>query len=258
MHRSSIRSSCSKNLSMFLLARLDGEARQVDRGEAKVASAEGDLAGRVVDVGDDARAAAHVGDLGLGVAGLVVGEVVGRVDEREVREEALCRNAAGQLEEVVVGVGGVVVYALLDLEDVDREDRRLAVAETLLGSEQDVFDDHSALGAGIGAVVDGGKRYLCARAGVHGVEVVDDRFHRLEGRAVGLLPQRAFSQSAAAFRRAFRRKRCQQLVFFRRCCPRRGQVHAAGPSLPRRDLARFILLGVRRRLAEKLQRRGRG
>ena len=50
----------------------DGQAGQVDGGEAQVAAAVGDLPGGIVDVADDAGAAAHVGDFGLRMAFLVV------------------------------------------------------------------------------------------------------------------------------------------------------------------------------------------
>jgi len=49
------------------------------------------------------------------MAGLVVLQIEGRVDEAEVGEQALGRYAAGQLEEVVVGIAGVVGDGLLDL-----------------------------------------------------------------------------------------------------------------------------------------------
>ena len=164
----------------------DREPGQVDGGEAQVASAEGDLSCRVVLVADDAGTAAHVGYLGLGTALFIVSEVVRSVDEGVVGEEALSRYAEAELEQIVVRVAGVVVHALFYLEDVYGEDRGLAVAQTLLGSEQDVLDDHTTLGRGIGAVVDGGEGYLCACTAVHGVQVMHDSLHSLEGRAVCL------------------------------------------------------------------------
>ena len=165
----------------------DCDARQVDRGEGQIAAAVGDLAGRVNDVGHDARAAAHVAGLGLRMAGLVVFQVERRVEEREVREHALRGHAARQLEQVVVRVALIVVDALLDLEDVDWENRGLAVAEAGLGREQQLLHDQTALGRGIRAVVERGERDLCACTGVHGVEIVHERLHRLIGALAGLL-----------------------------------------------------------------------
>ena len=75
------------------------------------------------------------------MAGLVVFQVERRVEEREVREHSLGGNAARELEQVVVRVAVVVVDALLDLEDVNRENRGLAVAETGLGREQQLLHD---------------------------------------------------------------------------------------------------------------------
>ena len=168
------------------MIRLDGDARQVDRGEAQIAAAVDDLTGLVVVVGDDAGAAAHVCRLGLRMSRLVVRDVERCVDEREVREQTLGRDADRQLEQVVVRVARVVVDALLDLEDVDREDRGLAVAQTRLGGEQQALHDQSALRRGVRAVVERRERNLCAGAGVHGVQVVNQRLHRLIGRTLGL------------------------------------------------------------------------
>ena len=167
---------------------LDGDAGEVDGGEAQVAAAGDDLAVRIVDVADDAGAAAHVGDFGLGMAGLVVLQVEGGVQEGEVREQALGGGLHGQAEQVVVGIAGVGGNAGLDLEDLDGVDGGLAVAQTRLGGQQQVAHDHAALGAGIGAVVQGGEGHLGAGAAVHGVEVVDQGLHGLVGGAVGFGP----------------------------------------------------------------------
>ena len=164
----------------------DGQARQVDGGEAQIAASVGDLFFRVVDVGHHARAAAHVGDLCFRAALLVVFEVEGRVLEGEVGKQALRRAAHGQLEQVVVRLAGVVVDALLDAEDLDGEDGRLAVAQACLRAQKQVADGHARLRGGVHAVVDGRKGDLRAGAGVHGVEVVDQRLHGLIGGAVGL------------------------------------------------------------------------
>ena len=165
---------------------LDGKAREVDGGEAEIASAGDYLAARVVNVADNSGAAAHVSGFGVVVAGLVVLEVERSVDEREVREHALCGNADSKLEKVVVGVAGVVVDALFDLENMYREDRSFTVAQTVFLGEHYVLDNHSALRGGVGAVVYRGERILRAGAGIHRVQVVNERFHCLVGRAVGL------------------------------------------------------------------------
>ena len=120
------------------------------------------------------------------MAGAVIFQVKRRVQEREVREQALCRNAAGQLEQVVIGVAGIIVNAFLHLEDVDREDRGFAVAQALLGRDEHAFGDHAPFGGRIGAVVDGGKRHLRTGAGVHGIQVMYQRLHGLVGCVVCL------------------------------------------------------------------------
>ena len=121
------------------------------------------------------------------MAGLIVLQVKRRVQKGEVGEQPLGADPAGQLEQVVVRVAGVVVDPLFDLEDVDGEDGGLAVSKARLLGQQHVPDDHPALGGGVGAVVEGAERRLRARAGVHGVQVVDQRLHGLVGGAVRLL-----------------------------------------------------------------------
>ena len=112
---------------------LQADAGQVDGGEAQVAPAAGDFLGPVVDVAHDPGPAAHVGHLGVVVAGLVVLEVKGRVQEGEVGKQPLGGGGNGLLEQVVVGLTGVVVDAFLDLEDLNGEDGGLAVAQARVG-----------------------------------------------------------------------------------------------------------------------------
>ena len=137
-------------------------------------------------VADDPGAAAHVGALGVRVAGLVVLEVEGGVQEGKVGEQPLGRGLHGQLEQVVVGVAGVVVDPLLDLEDLDGEDAGLALAQARLGGFQKGGDDHPALPGGVCAVVDGGKGHLGPGPGVHQVQIVEEGFHGLAGLLPGL------------------------------------------------------------------------
>ena len=165
---------------------LDGDAGQVDGGKGQVATGVGDLLGGVVDVADDTGAAAHGGYLGLRMAGLVVLQVIGAVQEHVVGEQPLGGHLAAQAEQVVVGVALVVVDPLLDLEDVDGEDAGLAMAQARIQGHEDIADDHAALGGGVGAVVDGGKRRLGTGAGVHGVEIVDEALHGLVRLPLGL------------------------------------------------------------------------
>ena len=65
---------------------LDGDTGQIDRGEGQIAAAEGDLVFGIIDIAHDAGTAAHVSDLGLGMAGLVILQIEGCVDEAEVGE----------------------------------------------------------------------------------------------------------------------------------------------------------------------------
>ncbi len=77
---------------------LDSKSREVDRSEAEVASARNDLTILIEVISDNSCTAAHIRDLGIGTALLIVLEVVGSVNEREIREEPLCRNTACELE----------------------------------------------------------------------------------------------------------------------------------------------------------------
>ena len=105
-------------------------------------------------VGDDARTAAHVSDFRLGTAGLVKLQVKRRVNEGEIRKQAFGRHTAGQFEQIIVRVAFVEIDALLDLEDVDRENRRLAVAKPGLGGAHDAFRGKPPFRRRIGPVID--------------------------------------------------------------------------------------------------------
>ena len=145
------------------------QTRQVDGSVGQVAATGGDFAGGVIDVGSDAGAAAHIGDLGFRVTAAVVLQVIGCIQKGKVGEQPFGGNLTRQTEQVVVRVFGTVVDPFLYLEDVDGEDGRFAVPQTGLLCQQKAADDHSALGGGVGPVVERAEGSLCACAGVHGV-----------------------------------------------------------------------------------------
>ena len=120
------------------------------------------------------------------MTGLVILQVERRVDKREVGEQPLCADLAREFEQVVVGIVLVVVYPLFDLEYVDRENRRFTETESRLLRKQYVLYHHSAFGRDVRTVVDRAERSLRSRTRMHRVEVVDERFHSLEGRPVSL------------------------------------------------------------------------
>ena len=121
------------------------------------------------------------------MAGLIVLRVERRVQEREIREHALGRYPHSQLEQVVVGLARIVVDTLLDLENMDRENRGLAIAQAGFGGLQQALHDQPPFRRDVGAVVERGKGHLRAGTGVHGVEVMDQGLHGLIGIAPGLL-----------------------------------------------------------------------
>ena len=173
--------------SIDVVVGLDRQPRQVDRGEGEVPASPGLGPRGVMDVRHHPGAAAHVGDLGLGMAGHVVLGVERGVLEGEVREEALGTHPAGQPEQVVVGVVVVEIDALLHPEDLDREDRGLPAAQTGFGSLQQAMHHHPRLRAGVGAVIDRRERGLRPGSRIHGVEVGDEGLHRLVGLTTRLL-----------------------------------------------------------------------
>ena len=71
-----------------------------DRCKAEVASAVNNLPGRIVDIADDTRPAAHVRALRLRSARDIILLVKRRVQKREIREQPLRGYLAGELEPV--------------------------------------------------------------------------------------------------------------------------------------------------------------
>ena len=115
------------------------------------------------------------------MAGLVILQVERAVDKAEVGEQPLGAHLAGKLEQIIVGVAGVVVDAFLHAEDLNGEDRRFTVAQARVRGQQYVAHHHTALGADVCAVVDGRERRLRTGAGMHGIQVVNERLHGLIG-----------------------------------------------------------------------------
>ena len=160
---------------------LDGDAHDIDGGETEVAATDGSLL--AVAVFKHAGAAAHRGHL-VEIALRVVGRpllvlIEGGVEIDKVGEEAAGGHLAGQLVEVVVGVVGQVAHAALFLPYLYGEDGCGAVAHALVCRVEQLAYDASALGRGIGAVVDGAEDHLVAPARVDGVHIVDKRLHGL-------------------------------------------------------------------------------
>ena len=79
------------------------------------------------------------------MAGPVVLQVEGRVEEGEIGEQPLGAHLAGEFEQIVVRVAFVVVDPFLYLEYMDWEDAGFPVTQTGVGRQQDIADNHSAL-----------------------------------------------------------------------------------------------------------------
>ena len=141
--------SC-RELTLGTARGLDSQSGQIHRREREVPTPDRGLG--PTDILEDARTAAHRSDL-MQVTLRVIGApelmlVEGRIEEDKVREESVRRRLTRQEQEVEVRrLEGVlprqrpsevclclrivclgVVHALLDLEDLDGEDRHLALA----------------------------------------------------------------------------------------------------------------------------------
>ena len=156
---------------------LDGQLGQIDGRKGEVAAAAGFF--RAVDIAHDAGAAAHGCDCAVVIARLIVLQVVRRIDVHEIREQPLGARLAGLQEEIVVRIAFVVIHAGLQLEHRDRENRRLSVAESRPYRVENLADGQTALRRGVHSIVDGAERNLRAGPAVQGIEVVDQRLHRL-------------------------------------------------------------------------------
>ena len=160
-------------------------AWQVKRGKAQIATARDDLAGGVVNVGDDAGAAAHVDHLGFRSARLIKLQIKGSVEEGKVGKQSGGAYATGQFEQIVVGLAGIVIDAFLNLEYLNRKDGGFAVPQARFGSQQNIAGDHPAFRGNIRAVIDRAKGNLGASPAMHGVKIVNQRFHCLISGFVG-------------------------------------------------------------------------
>ena len=164
----------------------DGDAGQVDRSKGEVAPSEHDFPGGVVGIGHDTGTASHVGTFGIGIARLIIFEIKRSIDKRKIREETLGADPAGEFKQVVVGLTRIIVDAVFYFKDMNGEDGSFPISQACFGGEQDVTDNHAAFRGGVQAVVDGTERDLCSGAGMHSIQIMYQRLHRLIGGAVGL------------------------------------------------------------------------
>ena len=81
--------------------------------------------------------------------------IIRSIQVQEVGEETTRRHLTSQLIEVEVTILRQVVHATLLLPDLNGEDGGLAIAHALIGREQDLTHDTTALSTGIRTIVDG-------------------------------------------------------------------------------------------------------
>ena len=178
---------------------LDSDTHDIDGREADIAASYRGLFTETVF--KHSCAATHSGYL-IFIAFGIVGApflmlVEGGVEVDEVGEETAGGHLAGELIEIIVGVFRQIAHSALFLPDLYREDRRGAVAYSLVGGVEKFAYDATSLGRGVGAVVDRTEYHLIASARVDGVHVVDKGLHRLvdtgHGLVDGVLQQSLFT-----------------------------------------------------------------
>ena len=194
----------------------EGELGQIDGNEGEVAARAG-LFG-AVEIGHHARSTAHRCDARVIIAGLIILKIIRRVDVDEIGEEAARADAAGLNEEVVIGVGGIVIDARLQLKDADGENGRFAVAEPGVDGVKDFAGGEAPFGGSIHAVIDRTEGDLSAGARVECIEIMNERLHGLMSFLLDVLASAAIN-------------------FFR-------QIFAADDLLDRVDSRRIIIFGV--------------
>jgi len=84
---------------------------------------------------------------------------------------------AGQLVEIVIGILGQIAHPALLFPYLDGKYRGRSVADALVSRGEQLADDATPLGRGVGAVIDRRKDHLIAAARVDGVHVVNKRLH---------------------------------------------------------------------------------
>ena len=105
--------------------------------------------------------------------------IVSGVEVDKVGEEAAGSHFASELIEVIVGIAGLVAHTGFLFPDLDGEDSCGAVAHALIGRVQQLTDDATSLGTGVGSIIDRAEHHLVAAARVNRVHVMDKRLHRL-------------------------------------------------------------------------------
>ena len=120
------------------------EARKIHRGKAQVPPPAGHLPLRVVDVADHSCPAPHVRNLRIVVSLPVILEIERRIQKAEVWEQPLGARFDRQAEQIVAWIIRAVVDSILDLEDLDREDRGFPIPESRLCRQEKVADYHAS------------------------------------------------------------------------------------------------------------------
>ena len=116
----------------------------------------------------------------LGIVGTPVAVLIkGGIQVQEIREESASCYLAGQLIQVEVAILGQVVHATLLFPDLNGEDGCLAITHTLVGAQQNLAHYATALGTGIGTVVDTREHHLVTTTRVNRIHIVDKCLHGL-------------------------------------------------------------------------------
>ena len=88
---------------------LERELWQIDGDEGEIASRTGLLG--TVEICHDARSTAHGRDARIIIAGLIILEIIRRVDVDEIREEATGADLACLEKQIVIRIVGIIIDA---------------------------------------------------------------------------------------------------------------------------------------------------
>ena len=168
-------------LLVLLLAALQGQLYDVDGREAQVTTTDTGL--RSESVLEHTCAASHRSHLvhkALRIVGTPLAVLVkAGIQIQEVREESAGCNLTCQLIQIEVTILGQVVHAALLFPDLNGEDGCFAVTHTLVGAQQYLAHHATALGTGVGTVVDTREHHLVTTTRVDCVHIVDKCLHGL-------------------------------------------------------------------------------
>ena len=147
---------CNTLFLILHIHALNGKTHNVDCREREVTAAYRCLGAEAVLVHTCAAThRSHLVEVTFGVVGSPLLTLVEcGIKVQEVGEETACSNLTSELIEVVVAVTRQIAYATFLFPYLYGEDGSLAIAHATVCAVQQLTDDATALGRGVGTVVD--------------------------------------------------------------------------------------------------------